>query len=223
MQGFCFYISIKKDNKIEYMSHTKKMLQYSTQAHTFYVWGEKDRLARFNGNQMAENIWLYIFWIKQNVRYSDVNRVCQLFAMLIHNRVHTLLKYWIIWVNFCRLHGYNYFWGTLCGGRGGGKLSGGEQFRPEKTLENIKFFQYFTDMDENRIQINVIFMNINTLIWINFLSITALLLAYSTYKLHVKYYCSFINRISFQTNLIHQSNADNYKGICVSWNINNLR
>lgn len=31
------YISIKKDNKIEYMSHTKKMLQYSTQAHTFYV------------------------------------------------------------------------------------------------------------------------------------------------------------------------------------------
>ena len=42
MQGFCFYISIKKDNKIEYMSHTKKnatILNAST--HFLCVRGER--------------------------------------------------------------------------------------------------------------------------------------------------------------------------------------
>ena len=57
---------------------------------------------------------------------------------------------------------------TISGGHhaegGGGELSGGRTVSSGKTLENIKFFQYFTDMDENRIQINVIFININTLI-----------------------------------------------------------
>lgn len=34
MQGFCFYISIKKDNKIEYMSHTKKKCYNTQHKHT---------------------------------------------------------------------------------------------------------------------------------------------------------------------------------------------
>lgn len=57
---------------------------------------------------------------------------------------------------------------TISGGHhaegGGGGTLWERTVSSGKTLENIKFFQYFTDMDENRIQINVIFININTLI-----------------------------------------------------------